>query len=70
MIEQIRKSKGVKLQAVANAVGVSRQTYSRYEKNPDLLTYGQARAIADFLGVKVSDIFLPAKVSKTNPTTR
>ena len=48
---------GVKQYAIANAIGVSRQTYSKYEKDPSQMTVGQAISVCNFLGVKMDDVF-------------
>lgn len=56
-LKEAREAKGVKQVAVADHIGVSRQTYSRYESNPETLSIGQAKAICDFLGYDVRDIF-------------
>ena len=56
-LKEAREAKGVKQVAVADHIGVSRQTYSRYESNPETLSIGQAKAICDFLGYDVRDFF-------------
>lgn len=62
-LKEVREAKGVKQVAVAEHIGVSRQTYSRYEQNPEMLSVGQAKAICDFLGSDVRDIFFTSDVS-------
>lgn len=56
-LKEARNDKGVKQCAIANAIGISRQTYSKYEKDPSLMTVGQAIAACNFLGVEMEDIF-------------
>lgn len=58
-----RESKGVKQIAVANHLGVTRQTYSKYEARPELMTIQQARSVCNFLGCEWGDIFLPEHVN-------
>lgn len=62
-LKEYRESKGVKLQAVAEHLGVTRQTYSTYEANQSSMSIEQAVAVCDFLGCTVEDIFLPSKVN-------
>lgn len=61
-LKDAREAKGVKKIAVAEHIGVSRQTYSRYESNPETLSVAQAKAICDFLGYDVRDIFFSRNV--------
>lgn len=56
-LKQARNDKGIKQIAVANAIGITRQTYAKYEKNPSLMTVGQAMAACNFIGVKMEDVF-------------
>lgn len=63
-LKEYREKKGVKLIAVADHLGVTRQTYSNYEENQDAMSVGQARAVCDFLGCSVDDIFCPKKLIK------
>ena len=62
-LKQYRESKGVKQIAVANHLGVTRPTYSKYESNPELMTIQQARLVCNYLGCKWDDIFLPSNVN-------
>lgn len=61
-LKEYRERKGVKLQAVADYLGVTRQTYSSYEDKQGSMSIDQARAVCKFLGCEVSDIFLPREV--------
>ncbi len=61
-LKSIREAKGVKLSAVADYLGVSRQTYSKYEENQGAMSIDQAVAVCEFLGVSVNEIFLANKV--------
>lgn len=62
-LKQCRERKGVKQSAVAEHLGVSRQTYASYEENQDKLSLGQAKAICAFLGIPLEQIFLPSNVN-------
>lgn len=65
-LKEIRDERGVKQLAVANYLGVSRQTYAGYESNPESMSVGQAKAVCKFLHVPVSDIFFTKDVSNTD----
>lgn len=61
-LKEYRESKGVKQVAVAEHIGVSRATYAKYEDDQEAMSIGQAKAVCDFLGCSVNDIFLPKEV--------
>ena len=56
-LEQARKRRGITQKAVADAIGVSRQTYATYERYPRTMRIEAARAACDFIGCDISDIF-------------
>lgn len=56
-LREARESKGVKIAAMAEHLGITRQTYRVYENNPESMSVGQARSACDFLGYPVTDIF-------------
>ena len=62
-LKEIRLSKGVKQKSIADYLGVSRQTYGRYEKHQEKMSIQQAKAACDFLHVDIADIFLPSDVN-------
>ena len=62
-LKEYRESKGIKQLAVANHIGVTRQTYANYEENQDSMSIDQARAVCAFLGVSIEQIFLPSDVN-------
>ncbi len=62
-LKEVRKDKGVKQRAVADHLKISRQSYSRYENNPEKMPIGLALAACDFLGVNVRDIFFDSMLS-------
>ncbi len=61
-LKSLREQRGVMQQAVAEHLGVSRQTYCRYEKDPDSMSIAQARAVCGFLHCGMGDIFLTEEV--------
>ena len=62
-LKELRKDRGVTQKAIADHLGVSRQTYNRYENNQEKMTITQAKAGCDFLHADIADIFLPEKVN-------
>mgnify|MGYP003370689953 CR=1 FL=1 len=62
-LKEYRESKGIKLSTVAEHLGVTRQTYSSYEKHQERMSIDQAKAVCKFLGCSVGDIFLPKDVN-------
>lgn len=62
-LKEIREARGVKQVAIAEHLGITRQTYASYEENPRSMTINQAMAVCEFLHCKVSDIFLPKEVN-------
>lgn len=65
-LREARESKGIKQVAVANALKIARQTYAKYESDPQLMTVAQAQAACDFIQCDINDIFFGKTVSKTN----
>lgn len=61
-LKDYREDKGVKQIAVAQHLGVTRQTYAGYEDDQESMSIGQAKAVCKFLGCDVGDIFLPSDV--------
>lgn len=42
---------------VADYLGIDRGTYVKYEANPEIISVGMAKTIADYLGFSVDAIF-------------
>ncbi|MBO4400733.1 MAG: helix-turn-helix transcriptional regulator [Selenomonadaceae bacterium] len=47
---------------MADLLDIHVQSYRKLEENPDLTTVGQAKKIADFLGVSYDEIFFDLEV--------
>lgn len=62
-LKEFRAKRGITQKAVAEYLGVSRQTYNRYENMQEKMTIEQAKTVCDFLRCDVSDIFLPEEVN-------
>lgn len=56
-LRQAREARGIKQEAVARALNVSRQTYSKYEKNPENMPVRLAHAACSFIGCDMREIF-------------
>ena len=64
-LREARDKKGIKQNAVADALGITRQTYAKYELDPSIMTVAQAKAACDFIGCDVDEIFFGRVVSET-----
>lgn len=62
-LKEIREERGIKQKAVAEYLGVERQTYANYEANPSSLSIGQAKSVSEFLNCSIDEIFLSADVN-------
>lgn len=56
-LKEAREERGIKQVAVANALHVTRQTYAKYEDNPQIMPVYQAKAACEFIGCDWDDIF-------------
>lgn len=61
-LQAAREIRGVTQKAVADYIGVTRQTYARYEAEQERMTIEQAKAVCEFLHCSITDIFLPEEV--------
>ena len=64
-LKEARESRGIKQNTVADALNITRQTYAKYEANPQLMTIAQAEAACSFIGCDFNDVFFGAAVSET-----
>lgn len=64
-LKEVREKRGIKQNAVADALKISRQTYAKYEKDPRLMTISQAEAACKFIDCDLNEIFFGASVSET-----
>lgn len=55
-IKQIRLSKEIKQQEMADALGIHVQTYRKLENNPENATIAQAKRIAEVLEVPYDNL--------------
>lgn len=62
-LKEIRESKGIKQGAIADHLGVTRQTYASYEPEQEKMSVAQAKAVRAFIGCSIDEIFLPKKVN-------
>ena len=64
-LKDARELRGIKQKSIAEYLGISRQTYVKYETNPRLMPIGIALDACEFIGCELSDIFFGENVSKT-----
>lgn len=62
-LKDMREARGVKQKALAQRLGVTRQTLARYENNQEKMTIEQAKTVCDFLNCDIAEIFLPEEVN-------
>ena len=58
---EIRRDNGVTQKAVAEKLGVTRQTYARYEQQQDQMSIEQAKSACRFLHCDIADVFFAVK---------
>ena len=56
-LREAREARGIKQKAVAEAIGVTRQTYAKYEENPRLMPMGKAEDAVAFMRYDMDEIF-------------
>lgn len=56
-LEEARKDARYSQEVVAGILGISRPTYAKMEKNPDMVTVEDARKLSELFGVSVQDLF-------------
>lgn len=56
-LKEIRESKGIKQGAVADHLGVIRQTYASYEQEQEKMSVAQAKAVCAFIGCSIDEFF-------------
>ena len=64
-LKQARERRGIKQYAVADAIGVSRQTYASYECDSSNMSILQAQKACAFIGCDITDIFFGNDLSLT-----
>lgn len=58
--------RGIKKKAVAEHLGVTRQTYAKYEESPWLMNVEQAYAVCEFINCPMTEIFFGENVNLAN----
>ena len=56
-LRQARKASEVSQKSMAAALGISKNTYLKIEKQPDTATIAQAKKISEILNVSYDEIF-------------
>ena len=60
-IAQLRKERGIPMQDVADTIGISRPSYSNYEKGRKKLSLEEAKKLSDMLGIPL-DAFVDGHI--------
>lgn len=68
-IQELRRAKGISQEEMAAVCGVHVNTYRAWELNPDDIKLAKAQLIADRLGIKLEDVFLPSDTTETSNNT-
>lgn len=58
-LKELRARKNLTQAQVSRELGVSVQTYNAWEKNISNVAVSKVKAVADYYGVKIGQIFLP-----------
>lgn len=62
-LKELRARKNVTQEQAAGALGISTQTYNAWEKDISNVAISKVIKVADYYGVKLSDIFLPVNMN-------
>lgn len=57
-LKELRARKNITQVETAKEIGVSVQTYNAWEKDISRVAVGKVKALADFFGVTIGEIFL------------
>lgn len=58
-LKELRARKNMTQAEVAENIGISTQTYNAWEKDISNVAIGKVKALAEFFGVTIGEIFLP-----------
>lgn len=58
-LKELRARKNLTQSEVADKIGVSPQTYNAWEKDISNVSISKVKALAEFYGVTIGEIFLP-----------
>ena len=64
-IREARESSKMTQEEVAGHLGISRVTYGKMERDPELMTLSDAKALSELFGISLEDIFFSSDYSKT-----
>ncbi len=65
-----RRARGISQEKMAEDLGVHLNSYTRWEKNPLEIRYGNALTIANILNVSLDDILFVCDTTKNDNFTR
>lgn len=58
-LKELRARKNMTQSEIADIIGVSTQTYNAWERDVSNVAISKVKALADFFGVTIGEIFLP-----------
>lgn len=64
-IKEARQSSNMTQEEVAGYLGISRVTYGKMERDPDLITLSDAKALSELFCIPLEDIFFSSNCNKT-----
>lgn len=62
-LKQARRFRNVTIREIASYLGVSSQSYIKWEKNPDMIRLGYAKLICEFLDFDMNEIFFVRNIN-------
>lgn len=62
-LKQARRFRNVTIREIANHLGISSQSYIKWEKNPDMIRLGYAKMICDYLDFDMNEIFFVSSLN-------
>lgn len=63
-IKEARQSSKMTQEEVAGYLGISRVTYGKMERDPELITLCDAKALSELFGIPLEDIFFSSDCNK------
>ena len=69
-IAEARTELGMTQPDMADALGITRQTYAKMEQNPENMTIREARLVCSILGKRCEEIFFGTMVNNNSPSNQ
>ena len=55
-LKEAREARGIMQHSVADAIGVTRQTYAKYEVDPDMIRIRDVKKACEFIGCDPTEL--------------